>query len=73
MDNKIAAGEVGSDLKRVTDTLVDAATDTERTVGKNVSCKTCSDKTSLCKTRLCNKSLSQKILWQDMLMQKVLV
>ena len=49
MDNKIAAGEVGSDLKRVTDTLVDAATETERTVEKNVSCKTCSCKPHPCK------------------------
>lgn len=37
MDNKIAAGEVGKDLKRVADTLVETVTETETTVTKNVS------------------------------------
>ncbi|KAL0053163.1 hypothetical protein WJX82_001802 [Trebouxia sp. C0006] len=37
VDNKIAAGEVGKDLKRVADTLVETVTETEKTVDKNVS------------------------------------
>ena len=37
MDNKIAAGEVGKDLKRVADTLVETVTETEQVVDKNVS------------------------------------
>lgn len=36
VDNKIAAGSVGKDLRRVTDTLVETATTTERTVEKKV-------------------------------------
>lgn len=37
VDNKIAAGEVGKDLRRVADTLVETVTETEKTVDKNVS------------------------------------
>ena len=37
VDNKIAAGEVGKDLKRVADTLVDTVTETEKSVEKKVS------------------------------------
>lgn len=37
VDNKIAAGEVGKDLKRVADTLVETVTETEQVVDKNVS------------------------------------
>ena len=36
MDNKIAAKEVGKDLQRVTNTLVETATESERKVEKNV-------------------------------------
>lgn len=37
VDNKIAAGEVGKDLRKVADTLVETVTETEKTVDKNVS------------------------------------
>ena len=37
VDNKIAAREVGQDLRKVTDTLVDTVTDTEQTVESRVS------------------------------------
>ena len=37
VDNKIAAGEVGKDLRRVADTLVETVTETEQVVDKNVS------------------------------------
>lgn len=37
MNNKIAAGEVGDDLRKVASTLSDTVTQTERTVEKKVS------------------------------------
>ena len=37
VDNKIAADEVGKDLRQVTDTLVDTVTDTEKKVETRVS------------------------------------
>ena len=36
MNNKIAADEVGDDLRKVANTLTEAATQTERTVEKKV-------------------------------------
>lgn len=37
VNNKIAAGEVGDDLRKVASTLTDTVTQTERTVEKKVS------------------------------------
>lgn len=37
VNNKIAAGEVGDDLRKVASTLSDTVTQTERTVEKKVS------------------------------------
>jgi len=48
VDNKIAAGEVGQDLRRVADTLVETVTETERAVDKNVSPMPCIMSHAIC-------------------------
>ena len=40
VDNKIAPGEVGKDLRKVTNTLVDTVADTEQTAESRVSVST---------------------------------